>query len=99
MRRLLRWVSLAAATWALPAAAQELELRAPSLSARPCPPQQRATCGGGEPRVLPSTLQCDACDRRANVTAAKLQCALGEMPLGPHVRGCPQLPLETLPPL
>jgi hypothetical protein len=56
-------IACALGLWGLPAAAQNMRLQPPNLSARQehCTPQQRARCEGLEQRALEQDLSCSAC--------------------------------------
>lgn len=104
-----RMLSLACALglWLPAAAAQELELRAPQMTARQCTPHQRNVCQGLEERALGRALACDACESPAATMPAELtapirsqppvECAMTLMPLGPPAPGCTPLPVDSVP--
>jgi hypothetical protein len=97
----------AATLWALPATAQELELRPPTMTARDCSSHQLALCGGPQRRPLERDLECDTCSEpplprasdKVSTTPAKprLECALREMPFGPMLPGCTPPPVDSVP--
>lgn len=104
MRRIAMF-ACATGLWALPAAAQELELRPPAL-ARECSPDLLAACNGPQRRPLERELSCDVCGAptaaqpsapRAAASGRRLECASQAMPLAAPVAGCTPPPLDSVP--